>query len=144
MKKERLMPIGQQIAHIQRYLSNRDISVSKTAIADYVSKDLYYDENKTAALKVLLKQKAKKERKYTDVNTLQEQLEAHDDARSERAQLADYKKCATHAFTIKELAADAEKADRWFKSPNRFDVIGIDAKTSCPTTKRKKKLKKRG
>ena len=143
MKKERLMPIGQQVAHIQRYLSNRGVSASKTAIEDYVSKDLHYDENKAAALNALLKQKAKKQHKYTDVETLREQLEAHDDARSERAQLMDYKRCATNAFTIKELAEDPMKANRWFKNPNRFDVIGIDAKASCSTVKHKKRRRKK-
>ncbi len=59
MKKERLMTVGQQIAHIQRYLANRGVTVSKSAIADYVSKDLHYDENKAVVINALLKERGR-------------------------------------------------------------------------------------
>ncbi len=133
------MSVGQQIAHIQRYLANRGVTVSKSAIADYVSKDLHYDENKAAVMNVFLKEKQRKQHKYTDLETLREQLEARDDARSERAQLMDYKRCATKAFTIKDLLKDLRKADRWLEHPNRSDIIGIDARSNCPPLKRKKR-----
>ena len=139
MKKERLMTVGQQIVHIQRYLANRGVTVSKSAIANYMNKDLHYDENKAAVMNVFLKEKQRKQHKYTDVETLREQLEARDDARSERAQLMDYKRCATKAFTIKDLLKDLRKADRWLEHSNRSDIIGIDARSNCHPLKRKKR-----
>ena len=88
---------------------------------------------------LFLKEKQRKQHKYTDVETLREQLEARDDARSERAQLMDYKRCATKAFTIKDLLKDLRKADRWLEHPNRCDIIGIDARSNCHPLKQKKR-----
>lgn len=48
--KEKIMPIKRQIALISTYFSNRDIDVRKGEIADFVSPDLHYDENKSNVL----------------------------------------------------------------------------------------------
>jgi len=65
-----------------------------------------------------------------------------DDDRSERAQNTDYRKCAKNAWLPQEVADDITKANKWFNNPNRFDIIGVDAKSTCPSTKRKKATKK--
>jgi len=138
--KEKVMPYGQQVARIKQYLTNRGVSARVGEIEDYMSPDLHYDENKSAVLAEFGK---KKKRKYSSVDVLMEQAQARDDDRSERAQNADYRKCAVNAWSLKEVADDITKADKWFNNPNRFDIIGIDAKSSCPTKKRKKTVKRK-
>jgi hypothetical protein len=140
--KEKILPYRQQVTRIKQYLSNRDVEVRTGEIEDHMSPDLHYDENKTNVLAAFGKKK--KVRKYGSVETLMEQANMRDDERSERAQNMDYSKCATNAYMPKEVADDITKAQRWFKNPNRYDIIGVDAKSSCPPRpKRKKAVKKR-
>lgn len=138
--KEKIMPYRQQVARIKQLLTNRGVSARIGEIEDYMSPDLHYDENKRAVLSEFGK---KKVRKYGSVETLMEQAHARDDNRSEQAQNMDYRKCTTKTYMPKEVADDIEKAQRWFNNPNRYDIIGVDAKSTCPRTKRKKKVVKR-
>ena len=138
--KEKILPYSQQVARIKAFLTNRWVDVRTGEIEDHMSPDLHYDENKRAVLEVYGK---KKRRKYGSVETLMEQAHARDDARSERSQTSDYRRCATRAFMPKEVADDIKKAQRWFDNPNRCDIIGVDAKASCPRPKKKTKRTKK-
>lgn len=137
--KEKILPFRQQVARIKQILTNRGVNVRSGEIEDHMSPDLHYDENKRAVLAAYGK---KKVRKYGSVEVLMEQAHARDDGRSERAQSTDYRKCARNAYMPKEVADDMAKAQRWFNSPNRYDIIGVDAKSACPPRK-KKSTKKR-
>jgi len=134
--KEKLMPFKQQVVRIKQYLTNRGIEVRLGEIEDYMSPDLHYDENKHAVLDVFGQRQT---RQYSTVDAFLEQAHNREDERSERAQQMDYHKCAAIAWTPKEVAADEKKALKWLNSPNRYDVIGVDAKDKCPRVKKREK-----
>ncbi len=121
---------GLQIHKIRRYLDSIGLSSDLVDVPSLIDSTLTYSENRHNIVKKI----RKGYKKIQDVNKLSgqslnfemDQAEAFFGQRSQRSQDMDSRKRARKTFTEKDIIKNPDVLNKWYKKPNRYDIVGID------------------
>ena len=132
-----------QIYKIKQELKRSKISSDLVDVEALLDSSLSYTENKKKILIIANREKKRPKIDSVALDFEKEQARAFHNSRSVPAQIADESKRSKKVIGDIMITGDPKILDKWYKDPNKYDIVGVDYPSTQVKSKPKKPVKRK-